>query len=191
MSTRHLPLEPPCCFAGLWSTHVGWSVCGTQHRSSCNYPDPVRETALEKKTVETGCLSHLVGGRCCSVVGSSVPQFGSVVARRLPSRAELPRGLQVTKVQRSEHVRQFVTESRQGLSVSPGHGHLRTIHDRRSRDLRLKWTASHRSTGHHSPTSTVCRSFGLTRAQFPQHLLPHALESDSLNCWIGTRPATQ
>ena len=48
----------------------------------------------------------------------------------------LPRGLQVAKVQRSEHVRRVLTQSRQGLCVSLDHGRLRTRADRRSSGLR-------------------------------------------------------
>ena len=88
------------------------------------------------KTVASGYHSRSVGGQCCSLVESSAGQSGSVVARRLPSRVVLPRGLQVTKVGRLERVRQSLMQLRQGLCVSPGHDHFLTSHDRRPRDLR-------------------------------------------------------
>ena len=112
--------------AGLWSSHAGFSARATQHRSSVQLPG--------------------FCGRDCSRAGRpwrqaiTVILLVAVAARRWVPFAKLSLGLQVAKVQSSEHVGQSLTQSRQGLSVPFGHGLSRTSFDRRNGDL---WRTEH------------------------------------------------
>ena len=88
------------------------------------------------KTVGTGFHSDLLGNLRASSSGSLVRQLDSRVGRRSVARVELPRRLQVAKLQRTDHVGHLLTQGRQGLSAALGHGRLRTEADSQSGGLR-------------------------------------------------------
>ena len=113
--------------------------------------------------------------------------------------------LQVTKVQRSAHVRHFLTQSRQSLSVSFGDGHLPTRAVGRSSslpgighplitplNLAVRSSRGDVPAGiKHTRTSRLFlhaqESSRLSATNDPKNGVP---ASDSLKYWIGVRQGT-